>query len=136
MSVRLSRRSGCIVEEGNRRFSERLNLAEKKIDDGELKRAWELVREAIERLYTVTYIKYGPAGFKPDSWKDQTAEYMWDSGVGKIFDEKIPDIGGKLKDILVMSAAGSHDKPPRGETDVRNSIKLLKSLPEKLQIGG
>lgn len=136
MSVRLSRRDGCIVEEGNRRFSERLKLAEKKIDDGELKRAWELVREAIERLYTVTYIKYGPTGFKPDSWKDQTAEYMWDSGVGKIINEKIPDIGSKLKDILVMSAAGGHDKPPRGETDLRNSIKFLKTLLDILQVGG
>ena len=39
MSVRLSRRDGCVVEEGNRRFSERLKLAEKKIDDGDFKRA-------------------------------------------------------------------------------------------------
>jgi len=136
MSVRLSRRDGCIVEEGNRRFSERLKLADKKIDDGDLKRAWELVREAIERLYTVTYIKYGPTAFKPDSWKDQSAEYMWDSGVGEIINEKIRDIGGKLKDILDMSAAGGHDKPPRGETDLRNSISFLKTLPSTLQVGG
>ncbi|MFC1950170.1 hypothetical protein ACFLWD_00705 [Chloroflexota bacterium] len=136
MSVRLSRREGCIVEEGNRRFSERLILAEKKIDAGELKRAWELVREAIERLYTVTYIKYGLSGFNPDSWKDQPAEYMWDSGVGKIIDEKIPGIGNKLKDILDMSVAGSHDKAPRGETDLRNSIKILKGLPHELHVGG
>jgi len=136
MSVRLSRRDGCVVEEGNRRFSERLKLAEKKVDDGDFKRAWELIREAIERLYTVVYIKYGPSSFNPDSWKDQTAEYMFDSGVGKIIDEKAPGIGNKLKDILGMSAAGSHDKAPRGETDLRNSIKLLKSLPDKLQLGG
>jgi hypothetical protein len=136
MSVRLSRRDGCIVEEGNRRFSERLKLADKKIDDGDLKRAWELVREAIERLFTVTYIKYGPTDFKPDSWKDQSAEYMWSSGVGKIINKKISDIGSKLKDILDMSAAGAHDKPPRGETDLRNSIGFLKTLPSILQVGG
>lgn len=136
MAVRLSKRDGCVVEEGNRRFSERLKLAEKKTDDGDFKRAWGLIREAIERLYTVVYIKYGPSSFKPDSWKDQTAEYMFDSGVGKIIDEKAPGIGNKLKDILDMSAAGSHDKPPRGETDLRNNIRLLKSLPNKLQLGG
>jgi DNA repair exonuclease SbcCD ATPase subunit len=136
MSIRLSRRNGCIVEEGNRRVSEKLNLAGKKVDDGDLKRAWELVREAIERLYMVTYIKYGPTDFKPDSWKDQTAEYMWDSGVGKIINEKIPSVGNRLKDILGMSAAGSHDTPPRGETDLRNSIMFLKTLPSKLQVGG
>ncbi len=136
LSVRLSRREGCVIEEGNRRFSERLILADKKIDDGDFKRAWELIREAIERLYTVVYIKYGPANFKPDSWKDQTAEYMWDSGVGKIINEKISGIGSKMKDILDMSAAGSHDKPPRGETDLRKSIRLLKSLPTKLAVGG
>jgi hypothetical protein len=63
MSVRLSRRDGCLVEEGNRRFSERLKLAEKKIDEGNLGEAWKLVRLAIERLYTVAYKKYGPADF-------------------------------------------------------------------------
>ena len=136
MSVQLTRRDGCVVQEGNRRFSEKLKLAEKKIDDGDPKRAWELVREAIERLFTVTYIKYGPTGFKRDSWKDQSAEYMWNSGVDEIVGKRIPDIGRKLKSILQMSAAGAHDKAPRGETDLRNSIKLLKTLHNTLQIGG
>ena len=84
----------------------------------------------------MTYIKYGPTGFKPDSWKDQTTDYMWDSGVGKIINEKIPGIENKLKDILDMSAAGSHDKSPRGETDLRNSIRLLRTYPGILQVGG
>ena len=70
----------------------------------------------------VTYIKYGPTDFRPDSWKDQTAEYMWDSGVGEIVGDRIPGVDKRLKDILGMSAAGGHDKPPRGETDLRNSI--------------
>ena len=136
MSVRLSRRMGCVVEEGNRRFSERLKLAEKEIDEGHLKKAWELVREAIERLYAVVYKKYGPPDFNPESWQDQTAEYMWNSGAGNVIEEKVAGLGGELKDILDMSAAGGHDKPPRGETDLRNSINLLKSLPGELGVGG
>jgi hypothetical protein len=136
MSVRLSRRMGCVVEEGNRRFSERLKLAEKKIDEGNLTEAWKLVRVAIERLYTVVYMKYGPPDFNPESWQDQTAEYMWNSGAGNVIEEKVPGLGGELKDILDMSAAGGHDKPPRGETDLRNSINLLKSLPGELVVGG
>jgi len=136
MSVRLSRREGCVVEEGNRRFSERLKLAEKRIDKGDLKKAWELVREAIERLYTVVYKKYGPDEFNPDSWQDQTAEHMWDDGAGSIIEGKAPGLGSQLKEILVMSAAGAHDKPPRGETDLRKSIELLKTLPGKFGVGG
>jgi len=136
MAVSLSRRMGCVVKEGNRRFSERLKLAEKEIDEGDLKKAWELVREAIERLYTVVYKKYGPPDFNPESWQDQTAEHMWNSGAGKVIEEKVSGSGGELKDILDMSAAGSHDKPPRGETDLRRSIDFLKSLPGKLGVGG
>lgn len=136
MSLRLSRREGCVVEEGNRRFSERLKLAEKKIDEGNLTEAWKLIRLAIERLYIVVYTKYGPPDFNPDNWRDQTAEYMWNSGAGAVIEAKAPGIGNKLKDILDMSVAGAHDKPPRGETDLRRSIKLLKSLPGILQVGG
>ncbi|MCK5643189.1 MAG: hypothetical protein KAJ19_20440, partial [Gammaproteobacteria bacterium] len=136
MSVRLSRRNGCVVEEGNRRFSERVILAEKETDEGNHKRAWELIREAIERLYTVTYRKYGPAEFNPYSWQEHAAEYMWDNGAGQIIEKKIPGSGIELKKILDMSTAGAHDKPPRGETDLRNSIKFLKALPSKLEIGG
>lgn len=61
---------------------------------------------------------------------------MWNSGAGAIIEAKAPRIGGKLKDILDMSVAGGHDKPPRGETDLRRSIQLLKSLPSILQVGG
>ena len=83
-------------------------------------------RLALERLYTIVYAKHGPPSFNPNSWQDQTAEYMWDGGAGKIIEAKIPGAGKELKDILVMTAAGSHDKAPRGETDLRNSIKFLK----------
>lgn len=136
MSVRLSRREGCVVEEGNRRYSERLKLAEKKIDDGTFTESWKLVRLALERLYTVVSTKYGPQGFNPNSWRDQSAEYMWNNGAGEIIEAKVLGSGPKLKDILDMSAAGGHDKPPRGETDLRNSIKFLKSLPGLLGVGG
>jgi energy-coupling factor transporter ATP-binding protein EcfA2/uncharacterized protein (UPF0212 family) len=136
MSVRLSRREGCVVEEGNRRYSERLMLAEKRIEDGNLPEAWKLVRLALERLYTVVYAKYGPAGLNPNSWRDQAAEYMWDSGAGTIIEGRIPGVGAKLKDILDMTAAGGHDKPSRGETDLRRSIRFLRSLPSALNIGG
>ncbi len=136
MSLRLSRREGCVVEEGNRRFSERLKLAENKIDEGKLTEAWKLIRIAVERLYTVVYTKYGPADFNPDNWRDQGTEYMWNSGVGTVIEAKAPGIGIKLKDILDMGVSGGHDKPPRGETDLRGSIQLLKSLPGILQVGG
>jgi len=136
MSVRLSRREGCVVEEGNRRYFERLKLAEKKIDDGTFTESWKLVRLALERLYTVVSTKYGPQGFNPNSWRDQSAEYMWNNGAGKIIEAKVLGSGPKLKDILDMSAAGGHDKPPRGETDLRNSIKFLKSLPGLIGVGG
>ncbi len=136
MSVRLSRRQGCVIEEGNRRFSERLNLAEKQIDEGHMKRAWELLREAIERLYIVVYKKYGSAEFNPESWQKQTADYMWDQGAGNIINSSIPGAGEELKNILDMTAAGGHDIPPRGETDLRKSIEFLKSLPSNLRVGG
>jgi len=136
MSVRLSRSEGCVVEEGNRRYSERLMLAEKKMGDGNLTDAWKLVRLALERLYTVAYTKYGPPDFNPNSWRDQTAGYMWDSGAGTIIAAKAPGSGTKLKDILDMTVAGGHDKAPRGETDLRKSIKFLKSLPGVLGVGG
>jgi len=136
MSVRLSRREGCVVEEGNRRFSERLKLAEKRIDEGQLAEAWRFLRLSVERLYTVVYKKYGSPDFNPETWRDQAAEYMWNQGAGEIIEAKAPGLGEKLKDILEMTAAGSHDKPPRGETDLRRSIKLLKSLPSMLGVGG
>lgn len=136
MSMRLSRREGCIVEEGNRRVPERLKLAERKVEEGNLPEAWKFIRLAIERLYTIVYIKYGPPDFNPDSWREQTAEYMWDSGAGDIIEKKVPDSGNELKDILDMTAAGVHDKPPRGETDLRKSIKYLRGLQNMLGVGG
>ena len=136
MKVRHSRREGCVVEEGNRRVHERLKHAEKLVDDGKLDEAWRRIRLAVERLYLVSYDKYGPDSFNPVSWTNHTAEYMWDSGAGEVIVERVPDAEGRLKEILKLTVAGAHDAPPRGETDVRISIKYLKSMLGELRIGG
>lgn len=136
MSVRHSRREGCVVEAGNRRVAERLQIAEKLAKEGRLGEAWRYVRLAIERLYTVAYAKYGPAGFDPENWRLQTAGYMWGSGADDIIESRAPGAGKRLKEILDMTAAGSHDKAPRGETDLRNSTAYLKSLLGALRVGG
>jgi wobble nucleotide-excising tRNase len=140
MSIRHSKKAGCLVEEGNRRVFERLKKAESQADDGNLDEAWKSVRLAIERLYTVVYMKYGPQRFNPLSWIDQTAEYMWDDGTGKgvgvIIEQKIPGTGKRLKEILGMTVAGAHDKAPNGLTDLRNATRDLRDLLSKLQIGG
>ena len=65
LTARLSQKDGCVVDEGNRRFSERLRNAEKLANEGELKVSWTRVRIAIERLYTISKIKYGPSDFAP-----------------------------------------------------------------------
>lgn len=136
MAIHASRRKGCRVEEGSRRVAEKLKLAERKAEEGDLKRPWGLVRESLERLYTVVNIKYGCADFNPTSWRGQTADHMWKSGVGSIIEGKIPGIGRRLKEILDMTAAGAHDKPTHGPTDLANAIKDIRALLPKLQVGG
>lgn len=136
MTVRRSRRHGCVVEEGNRRVAERLSLAERNVEEGNLPEAWRFLRLAIERLYTVVNAKYGPSDFNPDSWVDQTAEYMWNSGAGAVIMEKVPGSQRRLKEIFDMTVAGGHDKPARGETDVRGSIDYLRELLSTLKVGG
>jgi len=136
MTVRHSRRHGCVVEEGNRRVAERLSLAERSVEEGKLPEAWRILRLAIERLYTVVNAKYGPSDFNPDSWVDQTAEYMWNSGARAVIMEKVPGSQRRLQEILDMTVAGGHDKPARGETDVRASIDYLRELLATLKVGG
>jgi hypothetical protein len=140
MHIRHSRRQGCQVEEGNRRVSERLQRAEKLGEDGNLDDAWLIVRYAMERLYTVTYLKYGPLTFNPFSWTDQTAEYMWNdgngNGAGTIINQLVPGREKRLKEILKMTAAGAHDKSPNGFTDLMKAIEDLRGLMPALHIGG
>ncbi len=135
LRTRLSRKDGCLVDEGNRRFSERLRGAEKLANEGNHKEAWLPVRFAIERLYTLTKIKHGSNGFDPDSWKDQTAEYMWDGGgVGTIISNINPNAGKRLKEILTMTAGGSHDKGVHGTTDLIEATKFLRQLGSEIKI--
>ena len=100
LKARMSQMDGCVVDEGNRRFSERLRNAEKLAKEGNLKESWIRVRFALERLYIICKMKYGPSDFVPDSCKDQMAEYMWDGGrVGLIITDKDPNAGKRLKEI-------------------------------------
>ena len=136
MSIRHSRQNGSVVEEGNRRVSERLNLAEGKLEDGHLDEAWKYIRFAIERLYLITYLKYGPSKFRAESWQHQTAEYMWNSGAGQEIRSRLPNSDKRLKDILDMTAGGAHDTPPKGETDIRDSLDFLRNTLNELKLGG
>ena len=136
MSVRHSKKDGSVVEEGNRRVPERLKLAEHMVDAGKPSQAWRYIRLAVERLYTVTYIRYGPNKFNPASWQYQTAEYMWNAGVDNIVKNRLPDCADRFKDILDMTAGGVHDTKPRGETDIRDSVSFLRHALNDLRVGG
>ena len=135
LKARMSQTDGCVVDEGNRRFSERLRNADKLAKEGHLKESWIRVRFAIERLYIICKIKYGPSNFVPDSWKDQTAEYMWDDGrVGRIITDKDPNAGKRLKEILMMAAGGAHDKGESGLTDLKGATKFLRKLGSRMKV--
>ena len=136
MSVQHSRTKGSIITEGNRRVHERLKLAEHRMDEGDVDGAWRFIRLAVERLYTITYRKYGKLDFDPNSWQHQTAEYMWNEGAGQIIQEKFPGSAGRLKEILDMTAVGAHDAQSRGETDVRDSVAYLRLALNGLKVGG
>ena len=135
LKARMSQKDGCVVDEGNRRFSERLRNAEKLAKEGDLKESWICVRLAIERLYTICKIKYGPSNFVPDSWKDQTVEYMWgNGGVELIVTDKDPSAGKRLKEILMMTAGGAHDKGESGFTDLVGSVNFLRKLGARMKV--
>ena len=134
MSIDHLQESGSTVEEGNRRVSERLKMAKRELNKRDWDGSWHYIRLAIERLYTITYVKYGPTKFKPASWQDQTADYMWNSGVGEIMRAKLPNAEKRLKEILQMAASGAHDKAARGETDIRKSLEYLQNALKKLEL--
>ena len=136
MSIRHSRSEGSVVEEGNRRVAERLTLAEHNLDQGHFDEAWKYIRFAIERLYTISYAKYGPASFKAESWQHQTAESMWNSGAREVILSRLPDSENRLKDILNMTAVGVHDTQSKGETDIRDSLTFLRKVLNDLKVGG
>ena len=136
MSIRLSRRKGSVVDEGNRRVPERLKMAKRKAEEGLYGEAWRYIRLAIERLYTITYIKYGPAEFDPASWQHQPAEYMWKEGAGQVIQSRLPNSDRRLKEILGMTVGGAHDTAPKGETEIRKSLKFLTKATIDLKVGG
>ena len=134
MSIDHRQESGSAVEEGNRRVSERLKMAKRELRKRDFDGAWHYIRLAIERLYTITYVKYGPTKFEPANWQDQTAEYMWNSGVDEIIWARLPDSEKRLKEILKMTASGAHDKAARGETDIRKSLEYLQNTLKELEL--
>ncbi|MEW5818610.1 MAG: hypothetical protein AB1782_00335 [Cyanobacteriota bacterium] len=134
--IRHSRRKGSQFEEGSRKVQERLKIAEKKAEDGDLEIAWRYIRTAIERLYLITYKKYGPENFDPRAWENHTAENMWNQGIGTIITNKDSGMAKKLKEIYDMTHSAGHDKAPLGETDLKNASKDLKKFLNQLQVGG
>lgn len=131
-----TRRKGCRLEEGNRRVAERLYRAEKKVEEGDLVSAWNWIRQAIERLYTVLWMKHGPEGFDPMSWSSATADEMWNAGVGGHVISRDPEIARQLKLYLDLTVGGAHDAERAGETDARNAIQLLRRLLNDWRLGG
>ncbi|MBA4384291.1 MAG: hypothetical protein C0410_06115 [Anaerolinea sp.] len=135
LAIRHSRKKGCCIEEGNRRASERLKKAQDRAEEGKFDDAWKIIRLAIERIYLCVMIKNNSTTFNPRSWSDQTAEYMWQVGVGELICKRIPEAEKRFHDILQMTVAGAHDKSARGLTDITGSIRFLLEAMETLKIG-
>lgn len=136
LSIRHVASRGCIVEEGTRlasqRFTRARHLAEQQ---GNLGDAWTQIRRGVERLYLAAMLKHGPGEFDPTRWEGLAAEARWDAGAEDIIEGKIPDSGKRLKDILVMTASGSHDKAPAPLTEIQKSIPFLQKLLNDLNLG-
>jgi hypothetical protein len=136
LTVSNSKRRGCHVEEGNRRVQERLDRADRRASDGKMQQAWLDVRLALERLYTIVRDKHGPPDFDVRKWDNHSGETMWEEGVGALVLARVPGAGPWLKDILDLTAAGAHDKPARGETDLREATAYIRGLLTPLKVGG
>jgi DNA repair exonuclease SbcCD ATPase subunit len=134
LETRYSRRKGCVIDEGNRRVAERLKLAEKLGDDGDLKSAWRFVRLAIERMYTLTR-KRTDETFDPETWRNASAEDMWNQGAGALIEGTVQGSGKRLKKILELAVSGAHDKAATSQTDLNDAIQYLRMLLTPLRIG-
>jgi hypothetical protein len=99
-----------------------------------LQEAWRLVRLALERLYTLAYLRSTP-GFDPEKWANMPADDMWNQGAGAIIESAVPGASTKLKAILEMSVAGGHDKAATSETDIQNAVRYLSTLLDPLRVG-
>lgn len=135
LSIRHVASRGCIVEEGTRlasqRFTRARHLAEQQ---GNLGDAWTQIRLGVERLYLAAMLKHGPTDFDPTKWEGLAAEARWDAGAKDIIEGKVPGSGKRLKDILVMTASGSHDKAPAPLTEIQKSIPFLQKLLDDLNL--
>jgi hypothetical protein len=131
---RATKRHGVVIEEGNRRVTERLKNAERLAENGDLEDGWIRVRLALERLYLLAYMKATPK-FDPRSWHSQTGEQMWAAGAGGVIEAAVPESGERLKQILKRTAAGAHEGLPRGLKDLKDATSFIRSLLKPLQIG-
>lgn len=130
LRVELSRKIGCQVSEGTRRLRNRLKKLSKAIDDGEREEAWRQVRLSIERLYLLIQLKDGPSKFDSSSWRNHTADAMWNESVGQIVKAKDADIAAKLHQALTLSVAGAHDASARGVTDLETALETIRKAAE------
>ena len=131
---RATKRYGVVIEEGNRRVTERLKNAERFAENADLESAWIRIRLALERLYLLVFMKANP-NFDPRSWRSQTGEQMWVDGSGAIIEAAVPGSGERLKSILKRTAAGAHEGLPRGAKDLKDTATFIRSLLNPLQIG-
>lgn len=134
LETRATKKLGCQVIDGNRRVSERLKNAERIAADGDLQNGWRLVRVAIERLYTLIFAKANP-DFDAETWRNMTADDMWNRGVGELIEKVVPGAGKRLKEILTSTLAGAHDKAATSETDLVDAAKYLRGLLSPLRLG-
>jgi DNA repair exonuclease SbcCD ATPase subunit len=134
LRARYSRRKGCCVDEGSRRVAERLKAAEKLAEEGKLEEAWNRIRLALERLYTLA-MKAATKDFNPDSWRSATAEAMWEQGAGAVITARFSESGPRLKDILKLSAKGAHDASASSATDIVRAVEYIRTLPGPLRVG-
>lgn len=130
-----SRAKGSEVKEGNRTIKERLKKASRMIEQGEKDSSWVNIRCAIERQFTLAYIKYGPQNFEPATWENISAQDMWKKGARDVVLEIVPDCEKRLKDILEMTADGAHVTAAYGRNEIKRSIKFLKKLNFDLRAG-
>ncbi len=115
-------------------MSERLKNARKHTAEGDLTKAWYLVRIAVERLYTLVRAR-NDQDFDPETWRNMTAEDMWERGVGALVTSVVPEAPGRLKEILVSTTQGAHDKTATSETDLVDAVKYVASLLTPLRLG-
>jgi hypothetical protein len=134
LRTRYSKRNGCCVDEGSRRVAERLKIAERLTEEGHLSDAWNRIRLAVERLYTIAMRATDPT-FDPDRWRNLSAEAMWNAGAGDVITKAIDGSAPRLKQILEQSAKGAHDSAATSATEIVAAIKYLKSCLAPLRVG-